>query len=95
MLRNNRTMKQFISLLFIANLALFLISSCKTDTEAEKVTTETTATAQCYSGGPGTSTCEVPAGIDINGETTIGCSVTCDDGYYACCSLRCICIPES
>lgn len=88
-------MKKFIPLLFIANLALFPISSCKIDTETEKVTTDTTAIAQCYSGGPGTNTCEVPAGIDINGETTVGCAVTCADGYYACCGLRCICVPES
>ncbi|MDE6541275.1 MAG: hypothetical protein K2L74_04620, partial [Muribaculaceae bacterium] len=71
------------------------ISSCKADTNAARAASDTTAIAQCYSGGPGTNTCEVPAGIDINGETTVGCAVTCADGYYACCGLRCICVPES
>ncbi len=36
----------------------------------------------------------IPAGIDINGETSVGCSVTCDEGYYACCGLTCKCLPE-
>lgn len=51
----------------------------------------------CYSGGKGKSSCKTESGIDINGrgDLTIECSVTCDSGYYACCSYECHCIPAS
>ncbi|MGF1669831.1 MAG: hypothetical protein ACFCU6_05230 [Balneolaceae bacterium] len=37
----------------------------------------------CFSGGPGSSQCSVT-----------GCSVTCNEGYYSCCSpaLGCYCV---
>ena len=49
----------------------------------------------CYSGGPGASSCSIEAGIDIVGSGMSGsCSVSCNQGYYACCSIRCICCKE-
>lgn len=48
---------------------------------------------ECLAGGPGSNYCIVPAGVDINGGVTGGCSVTCSEGYYACCGIRCICKP--
>ena len=53
------------------------------------------ATTESYGGQNGTPHCATPAGIDINGETSVGCSVTCDEGYYACCGLTCKCLPET
>lgn len=49
----------------------------------------------CYNGGPGNKSCSIAAGVEINGSTSIGCSVTCIDGYYACCGLSCICRPDN
>lgn len=51
----------------------------------------------CYTGGKGKSTCKVEAGIDINGrgDLTTECSVTCNEGYWACCSYACHCEPVS
>ncbi len=50
----------------------------------------------CYAGGPGSVQCSVEAGADIAGYgISAGCSVTCYNGatHYACCSLRCVCVP--
>lgn len=50
----------------------------------------------CYSGGPGSISCSIEAGISIVGYgISGGCSVACRDGYYACCTLRCTCEVES
>ncbi len=49
----------------------------------------------CYNGGIGASQCEIEAGITIAGHgVSATCSVTCRDGYYACCGIRCVCVPE-
>ena len=46
----------------------------------------------CYSGGVGSGSCSIDAGTDILGSgISGGCSVSCNSGYYACCSLRCVC----
>lgn len=50
---------------------------------------------ECRTGGRGSASCRIAPGVDIGGTRTIGCSVTCEDGYYACCGLRCTCKPES
>lgn len=49
----------------------------------------------CYTGGKGQSECKVEPGVKIGDFVTMGCSVTCGEGYYACCGLRCVCRPES
>lgn len=50
----------------------------------------------CYSGGPGSISCSIEAGINIAGYgLSGGCSVACRDGFYACCTLRCTCEVES
>lgn len=49
----------------------------------------------CYNGGEGASQCEIEAGIEIAGYgVSATCSVTCRDGYYACCGIRCTCVKE-
>lgn len=46
----------------------------------------------CHNGGPGSTSCSIEAGIDLMGSgTSVGCSVSCKENYYSCCSLRCIC----
>lgn len=48
--------------------------------------------SDCWNGGPGATQCSIEAGTEILGVgVSAGCSVTCGDGYYACCSLRCVC----
>jgi len=49
----------------------------------------------CYSGGEGSSACSIDAGIEILGcGVSSACSVSCKDGYYACCGIGCRCIKE-
>lgn len=49
----------------------------------------------CYNGGEGASQCDIDAGITIAGYgVSAACSVTCKDGFYACCGIRCTCIKE-
>ena len=46
---------------------------------------------ECTSGGPGASTCSITEVFGIK------CSVTCRDGYYACCkssTTTCVCVKE-
>lgn len=52
--------------------------------------TTLSGTFWCGTGGTGTSGCSVDLWI-------LGCSVTCSDGYYACCSmlLGCRCYKET
>lgn len=46
----------------------------------------------CHNGGEGSISCSIDAGVEIKiGGVSAGCSVSCTDGYYACCSLRCTC----
>lgn len=86
-------MKRVMLLLALSNAVLFAVISCKNEQTA--IADKETATTECYSGGNGTRHCDIPAGIDINGETSVGCSVTCDEGYYACCGTTCKCLPET
>ena len=48
----------------------------------------------CYKGGSGHAECKIEPGIKIGDFVTMGCSVSCQEGYYACCGIRCICRPE-
>ena len=49
----------------------------------------------CYNGGPGASSCSIDGGIEIVGSgVSVACSVSCRDGYYACCGIRCSCYKE-
>jgi hypothetical protein len=46
----------------------------------------------CENGGKGSTSCSIAAGVEIaGGGVTSGCSVSCTSGYYACCTLRCVC----
>lgn len=50
----------------------------------------------CIAGGQGSSSCSIEGGIEIVGNgVTVGCSVSCNSGYYACCGLTsCDCVKE-
>ncbi len=96
--------KFFIIVLAALNLGVWVMSSScsRLEKSAEKKVSEYAAEEQnseedgkmiCHFGGPGASACEIPAGIDINGATSFSCSVTCVEGYYACCGIGCKCIP--
>lgn len=55
-------------------------------------TDDRTVCENCYNGGIGSTSCSVEGGIEIVGfGTTASCSVTCADGFFACCSIKCIC----
>lgn len=51
----------------------------------------------CFRGGKNHSTCKIEDGFDLNGrgDLTTECSVTCEEGYWACCSYACHCEPVS
>lgn len=51
----------------------------------------------CYAGGRNARECKTGSGININGkgDLTVGCGVTCGEGYWACCSYECKCLPAS
>ena len=47
----------------------------------------------CFAGGVGSNACSIDAGIEILGVGVAGgCSVSCNQGYYACCSMTCTCV---
>ena len=49
----------------------------------------------CYNGGQGAIQCEIEGGITIlEIGVSATCSVTCRDGYYACCGIKCTCVKE-
>lgn len=49
----------------------------------------------CHHGGMGAIECSIEAGVEIIGVgIATGCSVKCENHYYACCSLRCVCILQ-
>lgn len=46
----------------------------------------------CYNGGIGSSSCSIGGGLEILGfGVSTECSVSCVDGFYACCGIRCTC----
>lgn len=49
----------------------------------------------CPKGGPGTHFCESDPGFYPSlGGFGGTCSVSCNQGYYACCGATCRCIPD-
>lgn len=49
----------------------------------------------CVHGGSGASACSIDAGVEIVGcGVSTACSVTCKDGYFACCAMTCRCFPD-
>lgn len=51
------------------------------------------ATSKCHSGGIYSTQCSIEAGVQCELGISGGCSVTCGEGAYACCHIRCECIP--
>lgn len=57
---------------------------------------------ECFSGGPGSSSCSIGGGVGVRSisknKKDVGidynCSVSCKEGYYACCGIRCTCVKE-
>lgn len=46
----------------------------------------------CVTGGVGSTQCSIEGGASVSGYgVSIGCSVSCGEGYYSCCGLRCTC----
>lgn len=51
--------------------------------------------SSCFAGGPRAVSCSLGAGVGIGGATgDASCTVTCSDGYYACCGVGCKCIKN-
>lgn len=90
--------------LFIATLNVFIVNGNKigiehfglSQVEVMAETEDEPYNPYCHSGGKNSSQCSIDAGITILGfGVSIGCSVTCNSGYYACCGLRCTCKKEN
>lgn len=78
--------------IFLSTLSIMLGISVLVDSNANVINASGKAT--CLSGGEGANSCSVDAGIDILGVgVTTSCSVSCNDGYFACCGVGCYCYP--
>lgn len=98
--------KRFFALvlLFVATLNVFIVNGNKAgieDLNLDKVevlakTEDDSFNPYCHNGGPGASECSIETGINIPGGYGVSakCNVTCRDGYYACCGIRCTCKKE-
>jgi hypothetical protein len=50
----------------------------------------------CHAGGTGAVDCSIDGGIEVLSFGVSGkCSVTCKDGYYACCGIRWTCKEDA
>lgn len=83
-------MKKILLILLLAtiNVGIYAMSDGNTAKPASANATF------CYNGGVGAASCSIDAGITIGGGVSAACSVSCREGYYACCSLRCRCISS-
>jgi hypothetical protein len=82
--------------LAVYNVGLALNIDGSNDVSLNSVETlalaETAWNPICYNGGIGSLSCSIDAGIEIASCGVSGaCSVSCEDGYYACCGIRCTC----
>lgn len=86
-----------ITIMILAISSLIKSNLSQTSIFVENVELLTTPEAEtCYAGGPGATECSISAGIEIAGVgVSVGCSVSCGSGYYACCSIKCRCIYGS
>lgn len=98
------TLRLFAALL-VANLAIYACTSQDEQSvpKGETIAEESGVTdimdipvekLTCHTGGPGKAECKIEPGIKIGDFVSGGCSVSCYDGYYACCGIRCICKPD-
>lgn len=80
--------------LICANVSVVLMAQNEgADVGVEALNNDDDPYKDCFSGGFGASECSIKAGADL-GElgTSVGCSVTCVPGTYACCGIRCVCV---
>lgn len=81
--------------LIVANMAVALASIGATGSQEPEVLVAdiaSTAASTCTAGGPGSTQCSIQAGQSIDGGVSIGCSVTCNHEFYACCGVDCKCV---
>ena len=95
-----RIIMYFMAILFVGGLLTSLMVSEQIHPFDEQidllVNAEVLADSEsqnyCYHGGVGATSCSIEAGINIFGfGTSTKCQVSCTNGYYACCGLRCTC----
>ncbi len=84
-----------IAALAAANLILLACRSESGSAEAASGTPTAAAdTVTCVYGSPGATTCSIDPGVHTPEGISPGCSVSCGEGYYACCGMTCTCRPE-
>lgn len=91
----------FIFTLVFVNVLLFSLSCSSPKTSETAAVEEKTApidtiqgTLPCLAGGIGATECSVGPGYKIGNEITTGCEISCYGDTYACCGIRCTCIPN-
>lgn len=81
-------------ILAITNLLLFVC--CKSSgSSAKNKANQADTEMVCINGGVGAASCQISPGIKIGNDISVGCSVTCNEGSYACCGIGCYCIRNS
>lgn len=73
------------------NVSAVYAKKCKPKAEVKELKLDKYG---CYTGGPGSDYCEIPAGLKFKEGISRAGSVTCQPGYFACCAYRCRCIPN-
>lgn len=89
-----------ILILVISNLVFYAKSQIN-KTTTEVVTLDTIEILNegegegknCLAGGKNSTSCSIEGGIELDLGVTISCSVSCNEKAYACCHLKCECIP--
>lgn len=49
----------------------------------------------CFNGGLHSTGCTISPGIVFADGVSGGCSVNCEEGYFACCAVGCTCKPNT
>ena len=79
------------------SLSLVAVGGSGSGSNSNSNSNETTESSNphCLSGGPGSTSCQHHAGGTVLGNGgEVECSVSCADGYYACCRETCFCVPN-
>ena len=91
--------KMYLIVLLLIMANAFFVGVSAMDSSAERnnlglndIETLSDGTESCWSGGYGAKSCSISAGVHWGFGISTGCSVSCEDNYYACCALRCHCV---